>query len=84
MDGQNQLIRERQQKTEEERIERQRESNRTRAEERLQKLLERKESSSKDGTYTLDSEDLKPILHAIREDIQQDSGFAARKIDIRA
>lgn len=84
VDGQNQLIRERQQKMEEERIERQRESNRTRAEERLQKLLEKKESSSKDGAYTLDSEDLKPILHALREDIQQDSGFAARKIDIRA
>ena len=84
VDGQNERIREQQQKAEEERIERIRENNRAKAEERVQKLLEKKEADSKDGSYSLDSEDIQQILEAVREEKKNASHPAGQTIDIRA
>lgn len=71
-------------KAEKERIENNRENKRSEAEERLQKLLEKKETESKDGSYSLDAEDMKPILEAIREDDKNVNQPAGQTIDIRA
>ena len=71
-------------KAEEERVEKNREKKKTEAEERLQKLMEKKEAESKDGAYSLDVEDMKPILEAVLEESRDDHQTYGQRIDIMA
>ncbi len=52
--------------------------------ERQEKLLEKKAAESKDDTYTLETEEMKPVLEAIREDIKKTSRNEGDHFDVRA